>query len=111
MLQVASAGFLMFLVVFIAGLLLLHAYLWLRKVRDTALPWRWRVTISLALAVGFVAILCGQLIWRTAPNAKVSLFVMCSFVWLGAMFYLALFHAGWDVMRTTAWLVQRVRGR
>ena len=67
---------------------LVHAYLWLRLVRDPAWPEPWRGIAAWTIAALGLSIVLALAISRALPRAVATPLLLTSHVWLGAMFYL-----------------------
>lgn len=66
----------------------MHAYVWVRLVRDTALPEPWRRLAGLALVVLALAVPLGLVAFRFAPRPLSQILPVVSFTWLGLAFLL-----------------------
>lgn len=100
--------FVLFLGVACGILGLLHYYVWLRLVRDTALSGGLRTLASVSIWA-FAATLPASFFvgrWLSAPTARVVLWPV--FVWLGLLFFLLVLLATVDAARGVAWLGSRV---
>jgi predicted MPP superfamily phosphohydrolase len=78
----------------------IHAYIWVRLVRDTALPQPWRLVATLALLLLALWVPASFFIRRTLEDrALASLLVWPAMVWLGVMFVCFCVLLATDVMR------------
>jgi predicted MPP superfamily phosphohydrolase len=77
-----------FLVVVGGVTALIHAYLWLRLVRNPAWPEPWRGAAAWTIAGLGLSILLALACSRALPRAVATPLLLTSHVWLGAMFYL-----------------------
>lgn len=80
-----AASFAIFLAVFSGALALLHGYVWLRLVRDPALPIGWRRALTAALVVLALAIPAAMFA-RRLEGALARLLPSAAFAWLGIVF-------------------------
>jgi predicted MPP superfamily phosphohydrolase len=80
--------FLVFLLVVGGFAGLVHAYLWLRLVRNPAWPEPWRGVAAWTIAALGLSIIVALAFSRALPRAVATPLVATSHVWLGAMFYL-----------------------
>jgi predicted MPP superfamily phosphohydrolase len=88
----------------------LHAYLWLRLVRDPRLPKRARWTATLLL-IAFAALFPATfIVWFRIHSAHPLHFAVV-FGWLGAIGYATAVLVAWDGLRILGWFARRVRPR
>ncbi|MCP2261748.1 hypothetical protein LX15_005474 [Streptoalloteichus tenebrarius] len=87
----------------------IHWYLWLRLVRDTTLPGRWR-RVGTAVLVGLGVLLVATLTGTRVLDPEVGVFLAWpGYLWLALMFYLLLALALIEIPRLV--LLRRLRGR
>jgi predicted MPP superfamily phosphohydrolase len=96
--------FLIFLAVAIAILGGMHGYLWLRLVRDPALPEPWRRLLSWVLLGAGLLIPLGLFAARVAGRSWVRVIPSAAFLWMGMAFLLFATLLVVDVVRSGAWL-------
>jgi hypothetical protein len=95
-------SFATFIVVSLAVLAGMHAYLWLRLVRDPALGDPWRRVIGIAFVVLTLALPLGILALRLAPRPLDRLIPIAAFTWLGLAFLLFVAVLALDLARLAA---------
>jgi predicted MPP superfamily phosphohydrolase len=100
-----TASFSIFLVVFVALFGGMHAYLWLRLIRDTALSASWRRGLSLALVLLALAVPVGLALLRALPHGAARAIAPVLFGWMGAAFlvFSALVAADLVRLALAAW--------
>ncbi len=81
-------SFAIFIAVSVAVLGGMHAYLWVRLVRDPALPEPWRRIATVGLVVLAFAAPLGMLALRFAPRPLARAVPVVAFTWLGLAFLL-----------------------
>ena len=96
--------FLIFLAVALAIIGGMHGYLWLRLVRDPALPEPWRRTLTWVLLGAGLLIPIGLFAARMAGRSWVRVIPSAAFLWLGVAFLLFATLLAVDVVRAGAWL-------
>ena len=96
--------FLIFLAVALAIIGGMHGYLWLRLVRDPALPEPWRRTLTWVLLGAGLLIPHGLFAARMAGRSWVRVIPSAAFLWLGVAFLLFATLLAVDVVRAGAWL-------
>lgn len=101
----------MFLLVFGTMLAIAHGYVWFRVVRNPRWSAPVRAALTAFLAIGWIGILAGLVVWRGLHGEKTPTWIVAAFVWLGAVFHLTVFLAAWDMLRSVAWVAFRVRRR
>lgn len=89
----------------------LHAYLWRRLVRDTALPPPWRLAAAVLLALLLVALVAAMLLRRVLAPEVVRWFVQPVHVWLGLLLLLLTVLAAGEALGLVAWLTRRLTGQ
>jgi len=108
-------SWLLFLAVSVAVLGGMHAYLWVRLVRDPALPEPWRRVATVALALLAFAMPLAFAAMRLAPRPLSQLVPAVAFTWLGVAFLLFCAFLLADLFRLAAsggaWLAEWVRNR
>ncbi|WP_242346120.1 metallophosphoesterase [Anaeromyxobacter terrae] len=92
-------SFSIFLVVSLAVLGGMHTYLWVRLVRDTAMPDPWRRLATIALVVLAFAMPLGMIALRAAPRPLARLVPVVAFSWLGLAFMLFCALVAVDLVR------------
>jgi uncharacterized protein len=88
-----------FLAVSLAILGGMHAYLWLRLVRDVAMPEPWRRVATISLGVLALAMPLGVLALRWAPRPLSRIVPVVAFTWVGVAFMLFCVVAAVDLVR------------
>jgi predicted MPP superfamily phosphohydrolase len=96
--------FLIFLAVAIAILGGMHGYIWLRLVRDPALPEPWRRGFTWLLLGAGLLIPLGLFAARMAGRSWVRVVPTAAFVWMGVAFLLFATLLAVDLVRAGAWL-------
>ena len=99
-----------FLVVVCALTAGLHRYVWVRLVRDTALPRPWRAIATWALGVLAVGIPGSFALARLLPPSAARVLVIPFYVWLGCLFFLMLGLLLVDLGRGAAAIGRKARG-
>jgi predicted MPP superfamily phosphohydrolase len=106
-------SFLVFLLVSVAILGAMHAYLWARLVRDPALPEPWRRIATIALVLLGLAVPLAMAAMRLAPRPIDRIVPAVAFTWLGLAFMLLCAALALDVVRLLAtagaWLADWAR--
>jgi uncharacterized protein len=92
-------SFLVFLLVALAILGGMHAYLWLRLVRDPGLPEPWRRLLSVMLALLALGVPAGLMMSRFARGWVARAAPMAAATWLGIAFILFCSVAAFDLVR------------
>lgn len=95
-------SFSIFLVVSLAVVGGMHTYLWLRLVRDPALPEPWRRVATVALVALALAVPLGIVALRAAPQPLARILPVAAFTWLGLAFMLFCALAAVDLIRAAA---------
>ena len=80
----------------------MHAYLWARLVRDTALSYGWRRGLGLALVVAAIGVPLGMFLLRALPRDATRLIAPLLFGWMGASFLLFAALLTTDALRLLA---------
>jgi predicted MPP superfamily phosphohydrolase len=96
---------LQFIVFFSIAVLVLggmHAYIWARLVRDTALPEPWRRTGTILLVVAAVTIPAAMILSRFHGALVARVLPWIAFVWLGVAFLLLSALVAIDLVRLAA---------
>lgn len=108
-------SFTIFLAVSTAVLGGMHGYLWIRLVRDPALPEPWRRLVTVGLVVLALAMPLGLIAFRFAPRPLSQLLPVVAFTWLGIAFLLFSAVLVLDAIRLAAqggsWLADWLRTR
>ncbi|HET7825205.1 MAG TPA: metallophosphoesterase [Anaeromyxobacter sp.] len=108
-------SFAVFIAVSVAVLGGMHGYLWVRLVRDPALPEPWRRIATVALVLLAFAVPLGMLALRLAPRPLAQLVPVIAFTWLGLAFLLFSAVLVLDAVRlagqAAAWLAEWVRSQ
>jgi predicted MPP superfamily phosphohydrolase len=94
-------SFALFLLVALSVIGGMHAYLWLRLVRDPGLPEPWRRLLTALLAVLAVAVPLGLFLGRRATGWLARVAPNTSAAWLGVAFILFCAVAALDLLRAT----------
>jgi predicted MPP superfamily phosphohydrolase len=81
-----------------------HAYFWVRLVRDTAMPWPYRPWVSAGLVALAACLPLPLLLGRLLPPGSARFVAWPSFLWMGFMFFLFVFLLAGDGVRIVAWL-------
>jgi hypothetical protein len=102
-------GFVLFITVACAILAGLHYYFWVRLVRDTQLAGPARHIATAATVTLVCLIVAAPVLNRLVPSIGRSL-AWPGFMWLGMMFFLAVFLFGTDVLRLLVGLVGSLSG-
>jgi predicted MPP superfamily phosphohydrolase len=102
-------SFVVFLSVAILVLGGMHAYLWTRLVRDTALPDPWRRVATLALVAAALTIPAAMILSRFAGTPLARALPWVAFVWLGVAFLLFAALVAVDLVRLAASWAEQVR--
>jgi len=109
----SSLSFLFFVLVSVGILGGMHAYLWLRLVRDPALPEPWRRIATVALVLLGLAVPVAMAAMRLAPRPIDRILPAVAFTWLGVAFMLLCAIAALDLVRLLAtagtWLAEWTR--
>jgi predicted MPP superfamily phosphohydrolase len=95
--------FALFLLVALAVLGGMHAYLWLRLVRDTLVPDPWRRVASYGLLLAGLLIPAGMFAGRLSGRHLSTFVPLLAFVWLGLAFLLFAALLTVDAARLLAW--------
>ena len=99
-----------FIAVAVAILTGIHLYLWLRLVRDTALPSPWRQAASIALAALAVSVPVAMGLYRFLPRGAGRYTGALPFVWMGVMVLLLFWFLAADAARLAALGTSRLAG-
>jgi predicted MPP superfamily phosphohydrolase len=109
----SPASFGVFVAVTLAVLGGMHAYLWLRLVRDPALADPWRRLATVALVLLALGVPVGMAALRLAPQPFARLLPAAALTWLGVAFLLFSALLALDLVRALAhagaWLADLVR--
>ncbi|BDG03985.1 metallophosphoesterase [Anaeromyxobacter oryzae] len=95
-------SFAIFVLVSLAILGGMHAYLWVRLVRDPGLPEPWRRTATVLLALLALAVPVGMFAVRLGSGWVARVLPIAAFTWLGAAFLLFCAVAALDLARLAA---------
>jgi uncharacterized protein len=108
-------SFAVFIAVSIAILGGMHGYLWVRLVRDPALPEPWRRIATAGLVLLAFAVPLGMLALRFAPRPIARVVPVVAFTWLGLAFLLFSAVLFLDALRlagaAASWLADWARAR
>ncbi|MBK8479914.1 MAG: metallophosphoesterase [Proteobacteria bacterium] len=89
----------------------LHAYLWRRLVRDTALPPPWRLA-ALGLLVFLVLALVAAIVLRRVLAPELMRWIAQPvYLWLGLLLLLLTALVAGDALSVLAWLTRRLSGQ
>lgn len=94
-----ALSFAIFFVVVLTVLGGMHAYLWVRLVRDPGLAEPWRRVATIAIALLALAVPLGMFAVRNATGWVARVVPVLAFVWLGAAFLLFCAVAALDLAR------------
>jgi uncharacterized protein len=97
----------------VATLLLggLHFYIWLRLVRDTALPQPWRLIATVAIIGLAASIPLTMMVRRGAGDETVwQLLYLPVMTWVGVMFFLFFLILAVDLLRLLVWTTSKAIG-
>jgi predicted MPP superfamily phosphohydrolase len=95
-------SFALFLLISLAILAGMHGYLWLRLIRDPALPEPWRRLGTVALVMLALAVPLGMFALRLGTGRVARLVPIAAFTWLGVAFLLFCAVAALDLARLAA---------
>ncbi|HEX9051653.1 MAG TPA: metallophosphoesterase [Anaeromyxobacter sp.] len=95
----STPSFLLFVLLAVAILGGMHAYLWARLVRDAALPEPWRRIATVALVLLALAVPVAMAAMRLAPPPIDRIVPAIAFTWLGVAFMLLCAVAALDLVR------------
>jgi predicted MPP superfamily phosphohydrolase len=95
-------SFLLFLLVSVGILGGMHAYLWVRLVRDPGLPEPWRRVATIAIVVLGLAVPVALAAMRLAPRPIDRILPAVALTWLGVAFMLLCAVAALDLVRLLA---------
>jgi len=87
---------------------LTHRYLWVRLVRDTALPEPWRRVATVALVVLSASLTLAFFLPRILSPSALRAFRWPAYVWMGLFFFLLVVVALGDGIRLVAWLASKI---
>ncbi|HEY6002234.1 MAG TPA: metallophosphoesterase [Anaeromyxobacter sp.] len=108
-------SFAAFIAVSVAILGGIHGYLWVRLVRDPALPEPWRRIVTIGLVLLAFAVPLGILALRFAPRPIAQVIPVVAFTWLGLAFLLFSAVLFLDAVRfagaAATWLADWVRAQ
>jgi predicted MPP superfamily phosphohydrolase len=111
----SALSFATFLAVSLAVLGGMHAYLWMRLVRDPALPDPWRKLATALLVLLAFALPVGMAALRLAPRPFSRIVPILAFTWLGVAFVLCCTVLALDLARAVAqggsWLAELLARR
>lgn len=111
----SALSFAIFAAVSVAILGSIHGYLWVRLVRDPALPEPWRRIATIALVVLAFAMPLGIAALRFAPRPLARIVPVAAFTWLGLAFLLFSALLFLDALRLATqggtWLAELLRAR
>ncbi len=97
-----AVSYALFISTAVAILVGAHYYLWLRLVRDTALPLPWRPLATYAIVALGLAMPLAMAESRLIGSSYLQALVWIAFVWMGLMFLLVLFFGITDIGRLVA---------
>jgi uncharacterized protein len=108
-------SFAIFIAVSVAILGGMHGYLWIRLVRDPALPEPWRRIATVALVLLAFAVPLGMVALRYAPRPLAQVIPVVAFTWLGLAFLLFSAVLVLDAVRLAAqaasWIAEWLRAQ
>jgi hypothetical protein len=105
-----AAQFTIFFAFATAVLTAVHAYLWLRLVRDTALAPPWRQLATVGLAVLLLSVPAAMGLDRILPSGFLRTVGAVPFVWMGAMMLFVFWFGATDLLRLALLLVSKIAG-
>src|SRR5262249_4480864 len=85
----------------------MHFYLWVRLVRDTAMPSPWRGIASAGIALLGVTMLGGFPLMRHAPRWLTSAVMWIAYTWMGLAFLTIVLLVVGDLLKLGAWFASR----
>jgi predicted MPP superfamily phosphohydrolase len=88
----------------------LHFYVWVRLVRDTALPPPWRQAATWALVVLGLSVPAAMMLGRVLPFQVTRIATLLPYLWMGAWFLLLTVLVGIDLVKLVAFLVKKASG-
>jgi predicted MPP superfamily phosphohydrolase len=88
----------------------LHFYLWIRLVRDTAIPPPWRQVLTWVIIVLGASIPIAMFLGRTIPFDVSRLVSLVPYIWMGAWFMMVIALLGVDLVKLVAFLVKKAGG-
>jgi predicted MPP superfamily phosphohydrolase len=95
-----SLSRLLFFLVIVGGIVFaLHYYVWVRLVRDPALPAPWRSVGGWAIAGLGTFAMAATVLSRFVPRSVSSPFMWFVYVWIGVVFFAVILLAGGDLVR------------
>jgi hypothetical protein len=105
-----AAQFAVFFAFAAAVLTAVHAYLWLRLVRDTGLASPWRPLVTICLIALLLSVPAALGLDRVLPSGFLRSAGVVPFVWMGAMMLLVFWFAAADLLRLVALAATRIAG-
>ncbi len=87
-----------------------HRYMWIRMVRDAALPGPWRHVVTALLALLCVGLFVGPVAARTLGGRAANLGQAGAFAWLGSLFLFLVAMGSTDLVKVGVDLAQRIFG-
>jgi predicted MPP superfamily phosphohydrolase len=109
----SALSFFLFVLLSVAILGGMHGYLWMRLVRDAALPEPWRRIATVSLVLLALAVPLAMAAMRLAPPPIDRIFPALALTWLGVAFMLLCAVAALDLVRFLAaagtWLSEWTR--
>ena len=103
-------SFLLFFAIVVSLLGLVHAYVWARLVRDSALPPLAHKLLTAAFVALFVSVPVTLVTVRSLPRELGRPLSYAAYIWLGLCFLLLFLVVAGDVVRLGAWLSERLFG-
>jgi hypothetical protein len=102
--------FVLFAITAILVVAAVHYYLWMRLVRDPALPAPWRQIGTLVVILLGASLPVGMIVARTAPFEVARWLSLLPYFWMGTMVLVLFFLLGADLLKAAAWGVGRITG-
>jgi predicted MPP superfamily phosphohydrolase len=85
-----------------AIVIVIHYYLWVRKVRDTEVSGLWRHLLTGLMIAGALLIPTAMSFSRKLSREEFGSIAFIAFLWSGFVMYAFLFHSAWDAIRLVA---------
>ncbi|MBN1947797.1 MAG: metallophosphoesterase [Bradymonadales bacterium] len=103
-----TVQFSIFIALMLGFTLAIHWYLWLRLVRDTALPPPWSTVQTVLLVALLVGIPTAFFLWHLWPSALSRWIVVLIYCWMGLAFFLLFLFLAVDLFKLGGWIIQKV---
>jgi len=102
--------FLAFLIVFLSVMGAVHGYIYLRVVKDTALPSPWNLVAGVFFTAAILSLPLSFVAGRTLARNLARLLVVPAYLWLGFAFQVFFLLLAGDVIRALVWLTGTLLG-